>query len=163
MSQISTRRLAALLAVWALCCGLLPAQHVHRHGPPKRMEKEQIEQLEAQWKQAMLTDDVTAMDKLLSEDYLGVTAAGDLVTKSQQLDRMRSRKVSVTKLDTTEIKFKLIGQIGIVTSLAQIEAESDGRTITGQYRYTRIYQRLPSGSWKITSFEATRVPGSGNK
>ncbi len=127
------------------------------------MEKEQIEQLEAQWKQAMLTDDVTAMDKLLSEDYLGVTAAGDLVTKSQQLDRMRSRKVSVTKLDTTEIKFKLIGQIGIVTSLAQIEAESDGRTITGQYRYTRIYQRLPSGSWKITSFEATRVPGSGNK
>jgi ketosteroid isomerase-like protein len=125
------------------------------------MEREQIEQLESQWKQAMLADDVTAMDKLLSEDYLGVTAGGDLVTKSQQLDRMRTRKVSVTKLDTTEIKFKLIGQIGIVTSLAQIEAESDGRTITGQYRYTRIYQRLPNGSWKITSFEATRVPGSG--
>jgi len=163
MSHVSTRRFAVLMAVLFACCGLLQAQQgqVHRHHPAKRMEKEQIEQLEAQWKQAMLDDDVAAMDKLLSEDYLGVTAAGDLVTKSQQLDRMRNRKVSVTKLDTTEIKFKLIGQIGIVTSLAQIEAESDGRTITGQYRYTRIYQRLPNGSWKITSFEATRVPGSG--
>jgi len=142
-------------------CGMLQAQQGHRHHPAKRMEKEQIEQLEGQWKQAMLDDDVTAMDKLLSDDYLGVTAGGDLVTKTQQIDRMRNRKVTVTKLDTSEIKFKLIGQIAIVTSLAQIEAESDGKTINGQYRYTRVYQRLPNGTWKITSFEATRVPGSG--
>jgi hypothetical protein len=25
------------------------------------------------------------------------------------------------------------------------------------YRYTRVYSRLPSGTWKITNFEATRV------
>ncbi len=124
------------------------------------MEKVQIEQLEAQWKQAMLDDDVTAMDKLLAEDYLGVTAGGDMVTKSQQLDRMRNRKLTVTRLDNSEIKFKLIGQIAIVTSLAQIDAEADGKTINGKYRYQRVYQRLPNGTWKITSFAATRVPGS---
>ena len=27
----------------------------------------------------------------------------------------------------------------------------------GTYRYTRVYSRLPSGTWKITNFEATRV------
>jgi ketosteroid isomerase-like protein len=161
MSHFTTRHFAVLLAALFACCGIAQAQQVHHHPPHKRLEKEQIEQLEAQWKQAMLDDDVTAMDKLLSEDYLGVTAGGDLVTKSQQLDRMRNRKIVVTKLDTTEIKFKLIGQIAIVTSLAQIAAVADGKTITGQYRYTRVYQRLPSGSWKITSFETTRVPGSG--
>jgi ketosteroid isomerase-like protein len=122
------------------------------------MEKEQIEELEGQWQKAMLGDDVVAMDRLLADDYLGVTAGGDLVTKNQQLDRMRNRQVMVTKLDTTEVKFKLIGQIAIVTSLAQIEAVADGKTVTGQYRYTRVYQRLPSGAWKITSFEATRIP-----
>jgi ketosteroid isomerase-like protein len=160
MSNVRTRRFAVLLAVWFGCCGLAPAQQGHRHHPPKRMEKVQIEQLEAQWKQAMLDDDVTAMDKLLAEDYLGVTAGGDMVTKSQQLDRMRNRKLTVTRLDNSEIKFKLIGQIAIVTSLAQIDAEADGKTINGKYRYQRVYQRLPNGTWKITSFAATRVPGS---
>jgi ketosteroid isomerase-like protein len=161
MSEISTKRVAVLLAVGFACCGMLSAQHAHRHGPPKRMEKEQVEQLEAQWKQAMLDDDVSAMDKLLAEDYLGVTAGGDLVTKSQQLDRMRNRKLTVTKLDTSDIKVKLIGQIAIVTSLAQLEAVAEGKTVNGQYRYQRVYQRLPSGSWKITSFVASRIPGSG--
>ncbi len=152
------RRLAVLAGV-VLLGGwpLLLAQQGHAHHP-KRMEKEQIEQLEGEWRQAMLADDVPAMDKLLSEDYLGVTTTGDLVTKSQQLDRMRRRQVTVTKLDTTEVKFKIIGQIAIVTSLATIEAEAEGKTITGAYRYTRVYQRLPSGAWKITSFEATRIP-----
>jgi ketosteroid isomerase-like protein len=148
----------AVLSVFVLLCGVMQAKQGHKPRYPKRMEKEQIEQLEGRWQQAMLTDDVTAMDKLLSEDYLGVTAGGDLVTKNQQLDRMRNRQVVVTKLDTSEIKLKLIGQIAIVTSLAQIEAVADGRVVSGMYRYTRIYQRLPTGIWKITSFETTRVP-----
>jgi len=162
MSHVSTRRFAVLLAVLFACCGLLQAQQgqVHRHHPAKRMEKEQIEQLEAQWTQSMLDDDVTAMDKLLADDYLGVTASGDMVTKTQQLDRMRNRKLMVTKLDTSEIKVKLIGQIAIVTSLAQVDAEAEGKPISGRYRYQRVYQRLPNGSWKITSFAATRIPGS---
>jgi ketosteroid isomerase-like protein len=151
----------AVIAVFALFCGVcgaMQAKQGHKMHHPKRMEKEQIEQLETQWQQAMLNDDVPAMDKLLSEDYLGVTAGGDLVTKSQQLDRMRNRQVTVTKLDTSEIKLKLIGQIAIVTSLAQIEGVADGKAISGAYRYTRVYQRLPIGAWKITSFEATRIP-----
>jgi len=164
MSHCSARhapsRILSVAAVLALAVGTLLAQRPHQHHP-KRMEREQIAALEKQWGQAMLADDVPTMDKLLSDDYLGVTAGGDLVTKNQQLDRMRDRTVSVTKLDTTEIKFKLIGQIAIVTSLAQIEAHSDGRVIDGMFRYTRVYQRLPSGNWKITSFEATRVqPGN---
>ena len=56
------------------------------------------------------------MDKLLSEDYLGIMANGEVFTKTQQLDRMRDRKFMITKLDTSEHKIKLIGNIAIVTS-----------------------------------------------
>ncbi len=127
---------------------------------PHRMEREQVEALERQWEQAMLTDDVPAMDKLLSDDYLGVTATGDLVTKSQQLDRMRNRTLMMTRLQTTESRVKLIGHTAIVTSLAEVEAQADGKPVQGSFRYTRVYQRLPNGTWLITSFEATRVqPG----
>jgi ketosteroid isomerase-like protein len=152
-----TSKLVVILAFVLVMLGDAHSQRLHKPHPPKRVEREQVEQLEEQWRQAMLTDDVSSMDKLLSDDYLGVTAGGDMVTKMQQLDRMRNRQITVTKLDTSEVKFKLIGQIAIVTSLAQIEAVADGKQIDGGFRMTRIYQHLPSGAWKITSFESTKV------
>jgi hypothetical protein len=58
------------------------------------------------------------------------------------------------------MKIKLIGQrAAIVTSLARVEGTNDGRPLHGNFRYTRVYQRLPgTTTWRITSFEATRVP-----
>jgi len=72
---------------------------------------------------------------------------------------MRMHKVALTRLDLGERQVKLIGSIAIVTSRAEVEGTNDGAPVKGTYRYTRVYQRLPSGVWKITSFEATRVPG----
>jgi len=41
-----------------------------------------------------------------------------------------------------------------------VEGTNEGMSVKGTYRYTRVYRRLPDGNWKITSFEATRVPKS---
>jgi ketosteroid isomerase-like protein len=125
----------------------------------KHDAKRQVEALEEQWRQAQLAGDVSAMDKLLSDDYIGITMTGQVNTKAQQLERMRMRKLVLTKLDLGERQVKLIGAIAIVTSRAEVEGTNDGVPVKGTYRYTRVYQRLPSGVWKITSFEATRVPG----
>jgi len=124
-----------------------------------RTMRDQIEALETQWKKAILANDTETMDHLLSEDYLGITASGQVVTKPQQLDRMRSHNISITSLDVSDVKIKLISQhAAIVTSLAQVEGSNEGRSLHGSFRYTRVYQRIPNDGWKITSFEATRVP-----
>jgi ketosteroid isomerase-like protein len=154
----TVRFLASL--VLGVVCGFgyaqAPAQH-HGH-PHKRIEREQVTDLEKQWEQAMLASDPAAMDRLLSDDYLGVTAAGDLVTKSQQLDRMKDRQVNISKLSTTETKIKLVGgRIAIVNALSHLEGVIDNKPINADFRLTRIYQRLSNGAWKITNFEATRV------
>jgi ketosteroid isomerase-like protein len=120
--------------------------------------KRQVEDLEQQWRTAQLNGDVAAMDKLLSDDYIGISLNGQVNTKTQQIQRYSSRRVSLTRLDLTEMKVKLIGDIAIVTSRAEVEGTADGSSIKGTYRYTRVYQHLPSGAWKITSFEATRIP-----
>ena len=54
-----------------------------------------------------------------------------------------------------ETKIKLIGNIAIVTCLAQVEGTSDDEPLHGAYRYTRIYQRLAGGVWRVTNFEIT--------
>jgi len=124
-----------------------------------RTMRDQIEALETQWKKAALANDIDAMDHLLSDDYLGITANGQVVTKPQWLDRMRTHNFSVNTLEISDVKIKLISQhAAIVTSLAQVDGTNDGRPLHGSFRYPRVYQRIPNDGWKITSFEATRVP-----
>lgn len=124
----------------------------------KHDAKRQVEALEEQWREARLAGDVATMDKMLSDDYIGISMTGQVSTKPQQLDRVRKRRTVLTRIDLGDMQIKLVGAIAIVTSRADIAGTNDGVSIQGTYRYTRVYQRQPNGVWKITSFEATRVP-----
>ena len=135
----------------------LPARADAPHPKRKDAFKHQVEKLEEVWRTAQLNGDVDAMDKLLSDDYVGITMTGQVVTKSQQLDRMRNRSLVLTKIELQDVKIRMIGMTAIVQSLAEVDGTNDGEPMHATYRYTRVYSRLPSGVWKITNFEATRV------
>jgi ketosteroid isomerase-like protein len=153
-------RPAAGLAALLLFAVLAPTPRALADAPhPKRKDeyKHQVEQLEEVWRTAQLNGDVDAMDKLLSDDYVGITMTGQVVTKMQQLERMRNRNMVLSKIELSEVKVKVLGTTAIVQSLADVDGTNDGQPMHGTYRYTRVYSRLPSGAWKITNFEATRV------
>ncbi len=155
---------AGLVATLCLLCARpADAMHIQPLHEKKHDAKRQVEALEEQWRQAQLSDDVETMDKLLSDDYIGISMTGQVNTKTQQLDRMRMHNLVITRIDLGEVQIKLVGSIAIVTSRAEVEGTDGGSPFTGVFRYTRVYQRLATGQWKITSFEATRVPGSGDR
>ena len=120
--------------------------------------KAQIIDLEQQWRTATLTGDVSLMDKLLSDDFVGISWNGQVNNKMSQIDRLRAKNIAITKMDISDLKVKVVGTVAIVTSSAEIVGTADGRPMDGVFRYTRVYQRQPSGVWKITNFESTRVP-----
>ena len=155
---------ALLAATLILLPGWRPASCLMgiRHG--QKDAKREIEDLEQQWRTAQLSGDMATMDRLLSDDYVGIGMNGVVNTKAQQLDRIRRRTFALTRMDVSEVKVKMVGAVAIVTSLAQIEGTSDGSAMAGMFRYTRVYQRVASGAWKITNFEATRLSqGDGRK
>ena len=158
-SRSSALLQVAVMACCVVACGL-PAKAVVSipHRAKSHDLKQQVEDLEEKWRTAQLSMDVAAMDTLLSDDYIGISLNGQVNTKVQQLERLRSQRFSLTKLELSDRKVKMIGAIAIVTSLAEVEGISDSQPIKGTYRYTRVYQRVASGTWKITSFEATRIP-----
>jgi ketosteroid isomerase-like protein len=153
---------ALFLAIAVLrVAAVAQAQHAHREH--KRDYKREIEAAEQQWRTAQLAGDVATMDKLLAEDYFGISNNGQLNNKTQQLERLQKRMLVLTKIDFSDVKIKLLGRVGIVTTLARIEGTNDGQPLQGLFRYTRIYKRYPDGSWKITNFEVTRVPNKGER
>ena len=152
----------ALNGALALCVIVLsgpPAFAVH--GVKNHDAKQQIEQLEDEWRTAQIAGDAAAMDRLLSDDYIGISMSGQVNTKAQQLARIRSHALTVSRLDIEDRKIKLLGQVAVVTVRASVQGVSEGTPLNGNFRYTRVYQHLPTGAWKITNFEATRIPGDG--
>ncbi len=162
MFRLSPQTRLRILFSTLLALAWFPASgHAVSMHHPHKMLKQQVEDLEQQWRTATLSGDVGVMDHLLAEDYVGISWTGQVNTKAMQLDRIRTRSFQISRLDLIDSKIKLLGNVAIVTARAEIEGSTDGVPMTGTFRYTRVYQRLPTGDWQITNFEATRVPDPG--
>jgi ketosteroid isomerase-like protein len=126
---------------------------------PRREKGEihkEIETLEEQWRQAIVTNNVAEMGRLLADDYVGITSNGTIENKQQAVDQQRAGTLRITKLDITDTHVRVYGDTAVVTSLADLEGTNGATDIGGQYRYTRVYNRR-LGQWKIVSFEASRM------
>ncbi len=123
----------------------------------KHETRHEIDQLEDEWRDAILTSNFKALQSLLADDYIAITPSGTLQSRDEALENLRSRRVHFTVLDLTDRKVRFYGSTAVVTSLAEIQASTPDGQVSGNYRYTRVYVRDPQGAWKIVSFEANRV------
>ena len=145
-----------LFLAFILLSGFAPQAHAvfpHHDGTHK-----EIEGLELDWRQAQLTNNISMVDRLLADDYLGISANGTLETKADELATRRSGSLHITELDLSDIKIRIYGDTAVVTSKAELVGKKGDRDISGRYRYTRVYSNR-AGQWRIVSFEASRVSG----
>ena len=139
---------------------LLLLASCHAAWPLPRHEKseihKEIEALEQQWQQATVTNNIGEMNRLLADDYVGISSNGLVENKQQALAQHSAGTVRITKLELTDTRVRVYGDTAVVTSQAQLEGTNGTSDISGQYRYTRVYNRR-LGEWKIVSFEASRI------
>ncbi len=159
LTSVQGWKVAVLLAGFAIgpVMAQQPAGESHESHRKKHDLKRQVEALEEKWRTAQLAGDVSTLDRMLSDDYIGISMYGQVSTKAQQLDRIRKRQLVITKIDLDDCKVKVLEAVAIVTCKANVEGINEGDSTKGNYRYTRVYQHLSSGEWKITSFEATAI------
>lgn len=129
-----------------------PAPHEKRHE-----ERRQIEQVEEKWRQAILHSDIAALDSILDDDYVAITAAGTLRTKEQTLEAFRSGKQHITSFETSDRKFRFYGNTALITGRAEAKGTNLEGDMTGNYRYTQVYVYSVKNGWKLASFEINRI------
>ncbi len=140
-----------------LLCLLFSSGHssalMHTHSP--RLHHE-IEHLEEQYRQAMLTGNIETMQRLLADDYVGIEPDGMIESKSQTLAMWRDHIMRFQSLDLSDLHVRIYGDTAVVTSKAHVQGEGPNGNMDGEYRYTRVYHRK-AGQWQIVSFEANRI------
>jgi ketosteroid isomerase-like protein len=129
-------------------------------GMPRAQRHEvrhEIDQLEQNWRDAVLHRNAAAMDTLLADDYIAITSNGTLQSKEQTLTSLRSGALRFASIEFSDRKVRFYGQTALVTSRAEVSGTTAEGDVSGSYRYTRVYVRDERGSWKVVSFEASRI------
>lgn len=152
-SSLQGTRCTLLAAV--LCLLVATPAFALPHRDSKSIHKK-IEALEMQWRDALVNNNVRLMDHLLADDYLGVSANGTVETKSEEIAQSRAGTLRIQSLNLSDIKVRVFGNTAVVTSRAELTGMNGQSDISGNYRYTRVYNKR-FGQWKIISFEASRI------
>jgi ketosteroid isomerase-like protein len=161
-SAIFTGRLssvAALLMVFAFSVSAAQSSPGMPRGQRHEVRHE-IDQLEDTWREAVLHRNSSAMDTLLADDYIAISASGTLQSKDQTLANLRSGTVHFASIEFSDRKVRFYGQTALVTSRAEVNGTTPEGDISGSYRFTRVYVRNEHGAWKIVSFESSRIRNS---
>ena len=117
----------------------------------------QIIEAEERLRQAMLHNDVAALDELIAPDLLFTTHFGQLASKADDLASHRARALRLTKLGPSQRRIQLYPAFAVVSVLMHLVGTYEGAPIDQQIRYTRVWSKTPEGSVQIIAGHMSEV------
>ena len=112
---------------------------------------EEIVYVEGQLQQAMLENDVQALERLLHDDLMFTFYTGAVVGKQEDLASHASHTLQLTELVFAEPPvIRLYGEIAIVVVKAYLKGTFQGTPFAGFYRYLRVWL-LQEERWQIVA------------
>jgi ketosteroid isomerase-like protein len=123
---------------------------------PQTTVEREILSLEEARNQAVLHGDVTALDRMTSDDYTFITLRGELRTKSDILKGFASGSFHYESRQISDFKVREYGDTAVVTGRSMQKGMENGKDYSGDYRFTRVYVR-EKGHWLTVALQTTLI------
>lgn len=111
---------------------------------------------EEELRQAMLTNDVEVLDKLINEALVFITPDGNIASKEMDLQAHKAKLQIITELIPSEQNIKIDNNTATVTIKMQISGVFGSADISGIYRYLRIWKQI-NNSWQVIAGSVTKI------
>ena len=119
-------------------------------------EENQLLKLDNEWNEAYPRRDVSALDRIIADDWVCIDGAGLVITKKQLLERVESSATFFDPYKFDEISLRMFGDAAIVTGrLSGTKRGNDG-TFYLEQRYTRVYVKR-NDRWQSVATQVTVV------
>ena len=122
------------------------------------MTEEAILAREEELRQAQLSGDVAALDRLIDDALVFTALDGRVVGKADDLALHRSGRLRITRMDPADRHILHLGPVVVVSVLMQASAILDGGEVSGPLRYTRVWCERADG-WRVVAGHMSAVPG----
>jgi ketosteroid isomerase-like protein len=107
------------------------------------------------YRSAILKRDTAALEQIWADDYTFVNGAGEMLSKAQRLQNIKS---GATSLDSVtqgdDVKVRIYRYTAVVTSRVTIKGQYSGKEAGGQYRSMLVWLKGPSG-WQLIANQLT--------
>ncbi len=113
---------------------------------------------EADLRQAMLTNDVAALDRLIDDELVFTGPDGTVAGKQDDLAAHRARRLRLTRMEPSDRRVQRFGPIVVVSVRMAMKGTWDGAPVEGAFRYTRVWCERPGG-WRIVAGHVSAAPG----
>jgi ketosteroid isomerase-like protein len=93
---------------------------------PISISKEEVQTFYEEFLQALKSGDITALERIYTDDYLLVRPNGNTFTKKEILDDLRQHSMRFTSFQVQDVLIRTIGIVGILTAEVRSTAVRDG-------------------------------------
>ena len=117
---------------------------------------QELEKLEVELREAMLRNDITALDRLLADEVIFTDPQGSVIDKVEDLSVHESGDLVVTSYEADELIVRVFGSTAITNLKVRLTGLFKGESFSGVYRYTRTYLKQ-NERWQIIAAQATAI------
>ncbi len=118
-------------------------------------DEEALLQISRDWSNAVINKDKAALDNILADDYVGTGERG-VRNKRQTISQATSSALKIESAEDSNMQAMVFGDTAIVHGMTTVEGTEERQDISGQYRWTDIYERR-DGRWQAVASYGTSV------
>jgi ketosteroid isomerase-like protein len=113
--------------------------------------------VEREWLDAYMKSDIAALERIKADDYNITYSTGEVMTKAQEIAKLKSMPAAAFKLNTEDTRVRLYGDTAVLTG-ALIQSWTDnGKPMNVRLRYTDVWAKR-NGRWQVVAAQLTNIP-----
>ncbi len=106
---------------------------------------------------AMGQRDAATLNELISDDLVYTHSSARQDTKQSLIEAMLSGKTVYTSVVPSEVKAQDCGDAVVLTGIARISVNSNGKPNSFGVRFTDVYANK-GGKWLMVTWQSTKLP-----
>jgi len=125
-----------------LCAlGVATLAQVKRGADKDKAVVEEITRIERAFGEAITRRDAAWLAPYVADDFEATVPGGDVLTKQQALDRVASPGYDLERLENSDIRVRVFGDVAVVSARGVARGKYEGQDVGAEFRYLRIWAR----------------------
>jgi ketosteroid isomerase-like protein len=119
----------------------------------------QMQTVEDSWGAAVTKRDQFALENLLARDFVGISAEGNVTTRTQQISHLFVAGAEPVSLTQKVINARVIGDLAVVngTYVMEWQGANDQQKVAEKGVFTHIFRKNSTGNWQCINSQRTVV------
>ena len=106
---------------------------------------------------AMAAKDYAFLEKVIGDDLVYTHSSARLDTKKSLIGNMQSGATAYTSVEPSDVKAQDLGDVVVLTGVAQIKVMQAGKPNAFGVRFTDVYAKR-AGGWQMVAWHSAKLP-----